>query len=70
MGRLSPERVPVETVKHVLGLYRKKYYDCNVQHFYEKLQAVHGVPLERRFAAGLRKWNPFRFPCEGSTGTN
>jgi len=70
VGRPSPEGVPVETVEHVLALYRKKYCDCNVQHFHEKLQAVHGVPLERRFAAGLRKRNPFRFPCEGSTGTN
>jgi len=29
----------------VLQLYREKYFDFNVQHFYEKLQEAHGIDL-------------------------
>lgn len=43
--RPSPKRVPVETVRAVLTLYRERYDDCNVLHFHEKLQTVHGIPL-------------------------
>jgi len=32
-------------VREVLTLYRERYFDCNVLHFHEKLQAVHGIPL-------------------------
>ena len=31
------------TVEKVLALYREKYFDLNVQHFHEKLQAEHGI---------------------------
>ena len=41
----SPKRVPVQTVRQVLTLYRERYFDCNVLHFHEKLQAVHGISL-------------------------
>src|ERR1035441_4176475 len=36
-GRPSPKRVPLAEVERVLGLYREKYFDLNVQHFHEKL---------------------------------
>jgi transposase len=45
LGRPSPKRVPVETVERVLGLYREKYFDLNVQHFCEKLREEHGIGL-------------------------
>ena len=32
-------------VEKVLALYREKYFDLNVQHFHEKLQAEHGIGL-------------------------
>jgi transposase len=41
----SPKRVPLEAVREVLTLYRERYFDCNVLHFHEKLQAVHGIGL-------------------------
>ncbi|MGH2453872.1 MAG: ISNCY family transposase [bacterium] len=41
----SPKRVPLEVVREVLTLYRERYFDCNVLHFHEKLQTVHGVGL-------------------------
>jgi transposase len=44
-GQPSRRRVPVATVEKVFGLYREKYFDLNVQHFHEKLQAEHGIEL-------------------------
>jgi transposase len=44
-GKPSPKRVPVQTVEQVLGLYREKYFDFNVRHFHEKLQAQHSIEL-------------------------
>src|SRR6266849_4731133 len=44
-GKPSPKRVPVAVVEQVLGLYRDRYFDLNVRHFHEKLQAEHGVDL-------------------------
>jgi len=44
-GKPSPKRVAVQTVEQVLGLYREKYFDFNVQHFHEKLQSEHGLEL-------------------------
>src|SRR5580693_1679583 len=44
-GKPSPKRVAVKTVEQVLGLYREKYFDFNVRHFHEKLQAQHGIEL-------------------------
>ncbi len=38
-GPAVAPRVPVATVEQVFGLYRDKYFDLNVQHFHEKLQA-------------------------------
>ena len=44
-GQPSRRRVPLATVEKVLGLYREKYFDMNVQHFHEKLEAEHGIEL-------------------------
>jgi transposase len=44
-GKPSRRRVPVATVEKVFALYREKYFDLNVQHFHEKLQAEHGMEL-------------------------
>jgi len=44
-GKPSRRRVAMATVEKVLALYREKYFDLNVQHFHEKLQAEHGIQL-------------------------
>src|ERR1700678_857754 len=44
-GKPSRRRGPVATVEKVFALYREKYFDLNVQHFHEKLQAEHGIEL-------------------------
>jgi len=44
-GQPSPKRVPLATVEQVLGLYRDRYFDLNVQHFHEKLREQHGIEL-------------------------
>jgi transposase len=44
-GQPSRRRVPVATVEKIFGLYREKYFDLNVQHFHEKLQAEHEIKL-------------------------
>src|SRR5450631_292387 len=44
-GKPSRRRVPLAVVEKVLGLYREKYFDMNVQHFHEKLEAEHGIEL-------------------------
>src|SRR6202011_555930 len=44
-GQPSGRRVPLATVEKVFALYREKYFDLNVQHFHEKLQAEHGIEL-------------------------
>jgi Helix-turn-helix domain len=40
-GKPSPRRVAVATVEEVLRLYREQYFDFNVRHFHEKLEAAH-----------------------------
>jgi hypothetical protein len=37
-GRPSAKRIPLATVKKVLGLYQETYYDLNIRHFHEKLR--------------------------------
>src|SRR5271167_4366719 len=44
-GRPSPKRVPLALVEQVLGLYRERYFDLNVQHFHQKLGEQHGIQL-------------------------
>jgi transposase len=45
MGKPSTRRVPLAQAEQVLGLYRDRYYDLSVQHFYEKLQEEHHIEL-------------------------
>jgi transposase len=44
-GQPSPKRVSLATVEQVLGLYRDRYFDLNVQHFHEKLKKEHQIGL-------------------------
>jgi len=44
-GKPSTRRVPLAMVEKVFALYREKYFDLNVQHFQEKLEAEHGISL-------------------------
>jgi transposase len=66
----GPRRVPLQTVKQVLRLYREEYMDFNVRHFHEKLKEEHGIELSYQWVktalqtAGLvakaRKRGPHR----------
>jgi len=44
-GKESLRRVPLAQAEEVLRLYRETYYDLNIKHFHEKLQAEHGIEL-------------------------
>jgi transposase len=44
-GKASGRRIPLAQVEQVLGLYRDRYPDLNVQHFHEKLQSDHHIEL-------------------------
>jgi len=44
-GVPSERRVPLALAEQVLCLYREKYYDLNVRHFFEKLNEQHGIAL-------------------------
>src|SRR6266852_8519917 len=52
-GRPSPKRVPVATVERVLQLYRERYFDLNVRHFHEKLEAEHQIELSYSWVKGV-----------------
>jgi transposase len=52
-GRPSPKRVALAEVEQVLQLYGEKYFDLNVRHFHEKLQASHQVRLSYSWVKGL-----------------
>lgn len=41
----SPRRIPLKTAEKVLRLYREKYFDFNISHFYDKLRKEHNVGL-------------------------
>jgi transposase len=43
--RPSPKRVALKTAERVLQLYREKYFDFNVRHFYEKLVEEHDIQI-------------------------
>jgi transposase len=43
--RPSPRRVPLEKVEKVLRLYRERYFDFNMSHFYDKLTKHHDIHL-------------------------
>jgi len=52
-GKPSPKRVPLAVVEQVLALYREKYFDLNVRHFHEKLEAEHQVKLSYSWVKGV-----------------
>ena len=52
-GKPSPKRVAVATLERVLELYRERYFDLNVRHFHEKLQAEHEVEISYSWVKGL-----------------
>jgi len=52
-GKPSPKKVPLAVVEKVLRLYREKYFDLNVRHFHEKLQAEHRVEISYSWVKGL-----------------
>src|ERR1700678_117816 len=52
-GKPSRRRVPLATVEKVFALYREKYFDLNVQHFHEKLQAEHRLRLSYSWVKGI-----------------
>ena len=41
LGRISPHRVPVDTVMEVLELFDARYWDFTAKHFHEKLVSEH-----------------------------
>lgn len=41
----SPRRVPLDIAEKVLRLYREKYFDFNMSHFYDKLKKEHDIRL-------------------------
>lgn len=41
----SPKRVPLDNAEKVLRLYREKYFDFNMSHFYDKLKKDHNIKL-------------------------
>ena len=41
----SPKRVPLYTAQKILRLYREKYFDFNISHFYDKLKKNHNIKL-------------------------
>jgi len=41
----SPKRIPLDKAKKVLRLYREKYFDFNISHFYDKLRIDHNISL-------------------------
>src|SRR5271156_1374755 len=52
-GKPSPKRVAVATMERGLELYRKRYFDLNVQHFHEKLGAEHQIRLSYSWVKGI-----------------
>jgi hypothetical protein len=40
-------------MEKVLGLYRDRYFDLNVRHFHEKLEAEHQVKLSYSWVKGM-----------------
>ena len=61
----SPRRAPVGEVQRILQLYRERYRDFNVRHFYEFLRREHAVTLSYSFVKQALQgagWVPKRRP--------
>jgi len=41
----SPKRMPLEKAEKILKLYREKYFDFNISHFYDKLRNEHNIKI-------------------------
>jgi transposase len=41
----SPRRVSLEIAEKILRLYREKYFDFNISHFYDKLREEHKIKI-------------------------
>ena len=41
----SPRRMPLEKAEKILRLYREKYFDFNISHFYDKLNNDHNIKI-------------------------
>jgi len=41
----SPRRMPLEKAEKILKLYREKYFDFNISHFYDKLRGKHNIKI-------------------------
>lgn len=41
----SPRRMPLKKAEKILKLYREKYFDFNISHFYDKLRTVHNIKV-------------------------
>jgi len=41
----SPRRMPLEKAEKILKLYREKYFDFNISHFYDKLRGEHKIKI-------------------------
>src|SRR5215831_13814645 len=52
-GKPSWKRVPAGETERILSLYRDRYFDLNVRHFYEKATAQHGVTLSYTWVKNL-----------------
>jgi transposase len=52
-GKASPRRVASATLEGVLRLYRERYFDLNVKHFYEKLTREHGFSVSYTWTKGV-----------------
>jgi len=42
-GKPSAQRIPLETIEKILGLYQETYFDLNIRHFHEKLRDEHAI---------------------------
>ena len=41
----SPKRMPLKKAEKILKLYREKYFDFNISHFYDKLRGEHNIKI-------------------------
>jgi transposase len=44
-GKVSSQRIALQTAEEVLRLYREQYNDFNVRHFHEKLREQHQIEI-------------------------
>jgi transposase len=52
-GQAIAQAVPMAVIERVLALYREKYFDLNVRHFHEKLEAEHQIQISYSWVKGV-----------------